>query len=154
VVFRMSLPPPPPEAPTGLTISSIVGNQVTLRWTTPAIGLPPTGHVLEGGLTPGSVAASIPTNSPYPIFTFAAPNGSFYIRVRALNQTTPSAASNEILLRVNVPSPAPSAPTGLQGLVSGSNMALTWKNTFGGGTPTGVILDVTGSVSASIPIGL
>ena len=72
------IPPPPLQAPTGLVASSIVGNVVTLRWTIPTIGPTPTNFVLEGGLNPGEVLGSIPTNSPFPIFTIAAPTGAFY----------------------------------------------------------------------------
>jgi hypothetical protein len=33
-------------------------------------------------------------------------------------------------------------------------VALAWKNTFGGGAPSNSILDVTGSLNASLPVGL
>ena len=39
-------------------------------------------------------------------------------------------------------------------MVSGSVLSLSWNNTFGGGAPTGVVLDVTGSLATSIPLGL
>ena len=45
--------PPAPEAPTGLTVASIIGNSVTVRWSPPLTGSTPTGYVLEGGVSPG-----------------------------------------------------------------------------------------------------
>ena len=95
------IPPPPVQAPTGLVASSIVGNVVTLRWTIPTIGPTPTNFVLEGGLNPGEVLASIPTKSPFPIFTIAAPTGAFYVRMHALAGAERSGPSNEIRIFVN-----------------------------------------------------
>jgi Tol biopolymer transport system component len=90
-----------PAAPIGLVARAVVGNLVTLRWTMPPAEPPPTGFVLEGGVHPGEVLASIPTGSASPTFTFTAPAGSFYARVVAMNGTTRSAASNEIRLHVS-----------------------------------------------------
>jgi hypothetical protein len=61
-------------------------------------------------------------------------------------------ASNEIRIFVNTPTP-PSSPTNLLGLVNGSSLALTWRNTFGGGAPASTVLDVSGSLSLSVPLG-
>ena len=144
------LPPVPPE---GLITSSVVGNVVTLRWAPPSAGPTPTGFVLEGGLHPGEVLASIPTGGAAPTFTFAAPIGSFYVRIHGLNSTARSAASNEIRIHVNVPV-APSAPSNLLGLVNGSTLALAWTNTYAGGAPTSLVLDVTGAITTSVPLGL
>jgi hypothetical protein len=67
-----------------LTAAAIVGNTVTLSWLAPQEGLPPTGYVIEGGLNPDEVLASIPTGSLAPVVTFVAPSGTFYVRVHAL----------------------------------------------------------------------
>jgi hypothetical protein len=142
-----------PLPPAGLYVSSIVGNLVTLRWNIPPGGLAPTNFVLEGGVSPGQILASISTGSASPIFTFTAPTGSFYVRLHAENGALRSEASNEIRIHVNVPVP-PSAPADLLALVNGSSVALTWKNTFGGGPPSGVMLDVAGPVGGSLPLGL
>ena len=52
---------------------------------------------------------------------------------------------------MNVPQP-PSAPSNLLGLVDGTNLALTWRNTFAGGAATSVLLDVSGAIAASLPV--
>jgi hypothetical protein len=142
-----------PLPPVGLRVASVVGNQVTLRWSLIAGGLVPTNFVLEAGLSPGEVLASVPTGSASPIFTFTAPTGSFFVRVRTESGPVRSEPSNEIPIHVNVPVP-PSAPADLLALVDGSSAVLVWKNTFGGGVPSSVILDVTGAVTMSVPLGL
>jgi YVTN family beta-propeller protein len=145
--------PPAPEAPTRLNVASIVGNTVTLRWTPPAAGSTPTGYALEGGASPGEVMASLLTGSALPSFTVTAPTGAFYVRVHAIGLGGRSVASNEIPIFVNTPTP-PSTPANLLGLVNGSSLALTWRNTFGGGAPASTVLDVSGSLSVSVPLGL
>lgn len=142
-----------PEPPTGLFVSSIVGNTVTLGWAPPLGGSPPTGYVVEGGVHPGEALASIPTGSTLPTFTFGAPSGAFFIRLHTLSGGGRSSASNEIRLFVNVAVP-PSAPDALLSMVNGSSLTLAWKNTFGGGAPTGLVLDVSGAIETAIPLGL
>ena len=139
------------QPPTGLYAYSVIGNTVTLRWTAPAVGPAPTNYVLEGGVNPGEVLASIPTNSASPIFTVVAPSGSFYVRIHAFTGTQRGAASNEIRIHVNVPVP-PSAPAGLVGLANGPTLNLAWRNTFAGGPPSSMLLDVTGAAVATIPL--
>ncbi|MGE0360320.1 MAG: BACON domain-containing carbohydrate-binding protein [Vicinamibacterales bacterium] len=151
--FTVSQGAAAPVAPTGLVASSVAGSLVTLRWTIPPAGPVPTGFVLEGGVQPGQVLASIPTGSAASTFTFAAPPGSFYVRVHALTAWARSGASNEIRIHVNTPV-APSAPANLLGLVNGSTLALAWTNTYAGGAPTSVALDVSGTIVASLPLGL
>ena len=155
-------PPPPPPTPPPTTVaqppsvllaSSIVGDTITLRWTPPTIGPAPTEYLLEGGVLPGEVLASIPTGSPLPIFSFVAPTGSFYVRLKTIAGDSISGPSNEIQLHVNVPV-APSAPSDLVGTVNGSNFNLAWRNTFGGGAPTQLVLDVSGSANATVALGL
>ncbi len=126
---------------------------MTLRWTPPASGPAPTGYILEGGVNPGAVLASIPTGSTAPIYTIVVPSGSFYLRMYTQTAAGRSVgASNEIRVHVNVAVP-PSAPANLLGMVDGSNVALSWRNTFAGGAPSNVLLDVSGSLSATIPLG-
>lgn len=144
-------PPTTAQPPTGLYTYAVVGNVVTLRWTPPAVGGIPTQYVLEGGLVPGQVLASYATGSPYPVFTFVAPTGSFYARVHTLVGTDKSAASNEIRLHVNVPVP-PSAPADLLSLVDGSTLNLAWRNTFAGGPPTRMALEVSGAYNGAFTL--
>jgi len=144
-----------PQPPTQLA-ASVVGNLVTLRWTITTVGPAPREFVLHGGVHPGEVLASIPTGSPAPVFAFAAPSGSFYVRIYAVNGLFWSVPSNEIRIHVNTPL-VPSAPANLLGLVNGSTLALAWTNTYAGGAPTSLVLDVrdvTGAFIVSLPLGL
>ncbi len=145
--------PPIAQPPTGLYAESINGNVVTLRWTPPAFGLAPDNFILEGGVNPGEVLASIPTGSTAPTYTFVAPTGAFHVRMHTASGASKSAASNEIRIFVNVPQP-PSAPSSLLGMVNGNFIALAWKNTFAGGAPANVVLDVSGALTTTIPLGL
>ncbi len=141
------------QPPTALYASSIQGNRVTLRWTPPASGAPPTGYVIEGGVAAGQTLASLQAAGTTPLHTFVAPTGAFYVRVHTVSGANRSIASNEIRIFVNVPAP-PSAPADLIGLVNGSAVALAWRNTFEGGAPGGIVLDVAGPITRSIPLGM
>ncbi len=141
------------QPPFNFRVDAVSGSTVTLRWDTLTVGPQASIFFLEGGLAPGEVLASIPTGSASNIFTFVAPSGSFFIRMHGQLGADKSPASNEIRLHVNVPV-APSAPANLLGLVNGDGLGLAWKNTFGGGAATGLVLDVTGSLATSIPLGL
>lgn len=141
------------QPPTGLVVASVVGNLVTLRWKPPTIGPAPGGYIFEGGVHAGQVLASMPTGSASPTFTFAAPPGSFHLRIRSVSGAARSRASSEVRVYVNVPT-APTAPANLLGMVKGSTLGLSWRNTFGGGAPTSIVLDVTGPVAVSLPLGL
>jgi hypothetical protein len=128
------------QPPAGLTAWSIFGNTVTLRWSTPPVGLSPTSHVVEGGLVAGQVLASFAVSAEYPIVTFTAPSGAFYVRMRSKSGADQSAPSNEIRIFVNTPA-APSAPVSLVAMTSGSSVALAWRNTFAGGTVQSLVLE-------------
>lgn len=139
------------QPPTGLVATSIVGNQVTLRWNAPLIGPAPTTYVMEGGVSPGQALQSLPTGSASPTVTFMAPQGAFYVRVHSVSGAARSRASSEIRIYVNVPT-GPTAPMNLLGMVKGTSLGLSWRNTFGGGAPTAMLLDVTGTMTLSMPL--
>jgi len=143
--------PTGPQPPLNLRVTAIVGGTATFSWLPPASGAAPEGYVIEGGLAPGGVAGALPLGTA-PSVTFALPAGSFYLRVRTLAAGVTSAASNEVVANVSVPV-APSPPANLLGLVVGNTLNLAWTNTFGGGAPTNVILDITGAVTGSAPVG-
>lgn len=145
-------PPTTLQAPTALRVDDVQGQTVRLRWEAPAIGPAPTGYVLEGGVQPGQTIAALGTGLSVPVFTFDAPAGSFYLRVRAVNGADVSAPSNEVPLHVAVAVP-PSAPAGLLATVDGSALSLAWRPTFLGGAATSAVLDVTGAATASLPLG-
>ena len=88
--------PPPPTALT----SSVSGTVVSLNWTA-------SGSIssvaLEAGDAPGlSNAAAIVLDGSARVYSTDAPPGTYYVRVRAMNACGSSAASNEVLVNVQV----------------------------------------------------
>jgi YVTN family beta-propeller protein len=148
----VAAPPPPPPPPSNFRASS-AGNRLSLTWDAPSPNDTVTGYVLEGGLAPGQVLASVPTGSTETSFTVDAPSGAFYLRMHALSASGRSRASNEVLVLVNMPRP-PSAPAGLLGLANGADLQLSWLNTTTGGTPASLLLDVSGAFNGSLPMPL
>ncbi len=94
------------QPPTGLVVERQYGNMMMLKWNPPALGPAPTNYLLEGSLSPGAVIASVPTGSAATTFTFAAPTGNFYLRLRSLDGAGQSLPGNEIRVYVNTPATA------------------------------------------------
>lgn len=141
-----------PQAPTSLRATEIVGNRLTMRWA-PHVsafnGVPgASDFVIEGGVHPGETLAQIATGGA-PTLTLDAPTGAFHVRTRALIDGQWSPPSNEIKVFVNVPAP-PSAPVNLKTAGATSALDMAWTNTFSGGAPTHMALDVAGSATATI----
>jgi hypothetical protein len=114
--------------------ATILGRGVTLRWQPPSsVNQPLTGYVIEAGASPGTTGVSQPLGNVLSYFVIA-PNGRYYVRVRALFGVTPGPASNEI--EVVVP-PLPTAPTNLAATVARFTVTLTWNFGFGSASVTG-----------------
>lgn len=150
-VFSIAVDPTLPLPPTGLTASRITGNEVTLRFTPPVTGAVPSGYILEGGIAQGHTFVALPVGDA-PELTLTVPDGVFYARVRSSAGSNLSAPSNEIRLAVNQPLP-PSAPVSFTGLSSGSNLDLSWTNTFDGGPVDHVVLEVGGTIVTALQLG-
>ena len=135
-------------APQDFAIVSVVGNNVSMKWTPP--GSTPDAYSLEGGLTPGSVLASVPIGGVATTLSMTIPTGAFYLRLRAVRAGTTSGPSNEVRAFVNLPSP-PDPPSNLLATVNGSSVQLAWRNATSGGPPTSLWLDVSGSFTGSLP---
>jgi len=146
----VSVPIQPPRL---FRTSAQDGGALTFRWAPPIDGPPPTGYVIEGGVNSGQVLASLPTATAVPVTALHAPDGAFYVRARSIAGAESSGPSNEVRVFVNTPA-VPSPPVALTGLVIGATLTLSWRNTFGGAPPTGLVLDVTGSAVTSIPLPL
>jgi uncharacterized protein (DUF1800 family) len=141
--------------PTGLSVSALNGTTVTLTWRAPLIGPAPTGYLLEGGVRPGEVLATIPIGGTTPSFTLQVPAGAYYVRLRTVSGAAVSRPSGEVRLYVGAYA-GPTAPRSLTAYGNGSSVVLDWRNTFGGGEPTNIVVDVTqnGARVASIPMPL
>jgi hypothetical protein len=91
--------PGAPPAPSALADTSTPGEgTVRLRWAAPD-GAPPTGYIVEAGSEPGlSDLARLPVTS-LTEFSTEAPAGTYYVRVRAVNERGAGPASNEIIVQ-------------------------------------------------------
>ena len=145
-------PVPVVPEPTDLYVKAMVGNTVTLAWT-PGFGQQPvTNHLIEGGILGRTeVLAQLPTGSPGGTFTFIAPTGAFFVRVRAASGTTLGRPSDDMPLCVNAVCPA-LTPVNLLGMVNGSDIALAWRNPLESGVPARITLHVSGSLTAGFDL--
>lgn len=142
---------PRPQPPVLVGAHATAAGLVELSWIPPSTSTGLTGFQLEGGLTPGAVAGVLPLGL-VPGATLPLPDGTYYLRVRSLAGATPSVPSNEIVVHVGAVRP-PSPPEALEGLVVGSDVQLVWRTTWTGGTPAASVLDVSGPVQVSVPLG-
>lgn len=112
-----------PGAPVGLG-STVNGNNVALTWGPPATGGAATGYVLEAGLSSGTTIVSLPL--PTNAFAIAAPNGTFFVRVKATNACGVGPPSNEHTLVVPSCGPPLGAPATPSADVSGPVPIISW----------------------------
>jgi hypothetical protein len=99
--------PAPPDPPTSLT-GSASGSVVMLSWSAPAGGCPPERYAVQAGSAPGLSNVAIANVGAVTFLSAAAPSGSYYLRVVALNAFGGSSPSNEVLLTVGSPPPCSS----------------------------------------------
>jgi predicted phage tail protein len=119
-----------PGAPTGFTATAS-GSVVTLTWTAPTAGDPPTSYAIEAGSAAGQTnIANFDTGSTATtLAVFNVPSGTYFVRVRAVNSGGASAPSNEFQLVVvggTNPCVVLSPPLGLTGNVIGNTVILEW----------------------------
>lgn len=108
--------------------ASVLGSTVTLSWQ-PPIAIPPglSGYLIEAGSSPGSTSVALPLANVL-TYSVSAPNGRYFVRVRALVGATPGTPSPDI--EVVVPT-IPTAPTNLVATVARFTVNLTWRFGFG-----------------------
>lgn len=146
-----NLPAGAPGAPAGLA-ASVAGNVVTLTWTAPVSGDPPTSYVIEAGSAPGLANLAVIVIGAAPTFAGIAPNGTYYVRVKGRNASGTGPASNEIVVVVGggggCTSP-PSAPTNLGATTGGFSVTLAWTAPASGCAPTSYIIEAGSTPGAS-----
>jgi hypothetical protein len=140
----------PPSPPRDFSVTRVLGQQVTLGWTSGQPGNPD-AYIVEGGFAPGETWASAVIPGAATSATFVLANGVYFARLRAVRDGVATAASNEVEVVVG-PLRRPSAPDAVAGLALGSDLALTWRNTYEGGAPAEVLLEVTGTVQAGFAV--
>jgi hypothetical protein len=124
-----------PSEPRKLT-ATVQNQTVTLTWQPPLVGAP-AGYSLEVGSGPGLANLATLALGNTLTYTTPAPNGTYYVRLRARSASGLGPASSE---QVVVVGPSPGPPAGLQAIVDGANVKLTWSAAATGGPPTGYVL--------------
>jgi hypothetical protein len=122
--------PPGAAPPAGFTAAAS-GNTVNLSWSAVAGAV---SYIIEAGSSPGtSNLVMFDTGNTSTSFTGNAPNGTYYLRVRARTDCGTSAASNEAALTVGgAPPPPPAGVTGRWlGLVANGEGATSTPNDCG-----------------------
>ena len=93
----------PPNAPTSLA-ATVSGSTVTLTWSAPSGGCPPTAYLLQAGSSSGlSNLANANVGNTVSYIAGGVAVGTYYVRVLAANSSGQSAASNETPLTVGAP---------------------------------------------------
>jgi hypothetical protein len=132
-----------PGPPSGLA-SSVAGNTVQLWWNAPFTGAAPTVYRLEAGSMPGTTNLAVfelPGSTRAVVF-MSIPNGTYFVRVRAVSAQGISAPSNEVTVVVcGVGCTEPGAVTALAFQVSGSTVLLTWRAPTSGAAPTEYMIE-------------
>ena len=123
-----------PQSPTGLT-AVVANGAVTLSWTAPAGGDPPTTYVIQGGTVSGaSNLANLPTGNVLTTFTSPpVPPGLYFVRVLARNGADDSGVSNEVSFTILGEPSEPLAPPVLSFTLQGNVATFTWTTPNGGG---------------------
>jgi glucose/arabinose dehydrogenase len=150
-----------PGAPSGLD-ADVAGRDVALSWTPPSGGLAPTGYRLEAGSTPGASDIARFDTGPFPALGVPdVPDGTYFVRVRALRNSGVGLPSNEIEVVVAA-CPVPAAPAGLVRGGSGNTVVLTWTAAngassyvveagFAPGQSNAATLNVLANTSLTVP---
>jgi hypothetical protein len=134
-----------PDAPGSLG-ASVAGTRVSFAWQPPATGAP-RGYVLEAGSAPGLAnLAVLPLAGSASSFAVDAPNGRYFVRVRAANACGSGSASNEVVVDVPGACPPPASPDSISVAVSGGTVALGWTTVPGA---VGYVLEAGSSPGAS-----
>jgi hypothetical protein len=122
---------PGSQQPPQLSPASVVGSTVTLNWSA-ASGA--TSYRLQAGTAPGSSNAfDGNVGAATTLTATSVPNGSYFIRVRAVGSSAESGPSNEVRADVGQTSGCspPTGPSNLRAAVNGQLVTLTWNGAPG-----------------------
>ena len=140
--FTVTVTSPAPRT----LIAVTARNLVQFTWLPPSAPDPVLAYVLEAGFTTGTTAVSVPLG-PVLGFATAAPDGVYFVRVRAVTAAGTGPASNEVRVALGQAAP-PLAPVALLATVQNRLVTLQWtENPLGpvitsyqiqAGTATGI----------------
>jgi hypothetical protein len=117
------------------------GTTATLSWTPPSadgVDEAATSYVIEAGTSPGSSNVGTLNVGNTTSFRADVASGTYYVRVRALNDVGESDPSDDV--EVRAPG-APHAPTELVSNGSSGEVNLSWSGPRGGPAPAGFVIE-------------
>ncbi len=129
-----------PRSPLGLT-GGFQGSTAVLSWAASAGDDQedaPTGFILEAGSAPGLANLATVRLGDVANFQAVVPRGTYYVRLRAINELGVSDPSAEIVLR---PEGGPGRPGTLSSSGTGSTLVLTWRPPSTGAVPHGYVIE-------------
>lgn len=138
----------PPGAAFNLT-STITATGIVISWSSPTSGGAATGYLLDGGVSPGTTAATLPSATTS-LTLPQLPAGTYYIRIRATNAFGIGPSSSELTLVVGgggVVTPQP--PTSPFAWTAGGRLTFTWSAPTTGLTPTDYVLEAGTAIGLS-----
>jgi Subtilase family/Putative binding domain, N-terminal len=124
------------------------GQTVSLAWLAPLAGMP-TGYSVEVGSGPGLADyGAFAVGNVLSVAT-GAPNGTYFVRVRAESAAGAGPPSNEVVVVVGR---TPGPPEALQVAVNGATVAFSWQPSSVGGPATRYVLSAS-LTPGGVPIG-
>ena len=127
----------PPNAPQNFTALVYAGNpMVRFSWSPPFSGPAVTGYVLELGSTPGGTGSGMSLPANVTSFEMQLAYRTYYARVKAVNASGTSPASNEVRFTVTCDLPSrgarnhswrPVGPNQVQVVWDSPDAGLTWR---------------------------
>lgn len=132
---------PPGSPPPWDLASTITATGIVISWSAPTSGGAATGYLLEGGLSPGTTAATLPTSTTSLTLPLL-PAGTYYLRIRATNAFGVGPPSIELTLVVgNGGVVTPQPPTRPFAWTAGGRLTFTWSAPTTGPAPDGYLLE-------------
>ena len=140
-----------PNAPQALT-RQVSAYDVAFAWVAPPpAGRAVTGYVLEAGTAPGHTLVTLPLGDVRQT-TVRAPEGVFYVRVRAVTIAGAGPPSNEVIVATGTLAP-PLAPSAVLATVQGTRVTFQWSHGPLGNIATGFHLQA-GTQAGVVDIGV
>jgi subtilisin family serine protease len=141
----------PPGTPGALT-ATVSGGSVTLSWSPPTWGGPPTHYLLQAGLSPGDYSLASINVGNLTSFTATPPAGIYYVRVLAVNAAGTSTYANATEFALG-DTGRPGPPGTPAATVNGGSVTVNWAPPATGSAPTHYLI-LAGSSSGSTSYGI
>jgi predicted phage tail protein len=140
IPWRVATQPGVPSAPENLSATVTERRTVILSWT-PGGGAVAAGYQVEASLvSAGPAIAALPVAATS-LTVANVPEGTYFVRVRALSAAGASGPSNEVTVHVGTPPCGlPDAPANFSHTVTLGRVSLTWTPASTGCAPTHYVL--------------